>query len=399
MTTRKQKHLTLDDRIAIQEGLLRNTSFRAIAASVGKDPSTISKEVRRNATEHLNKFVTLKETCPNLSRAPFVCNGCRLKSSPSCHYRRRVYSAKAAQQLYRERLVSSREGIALNKQEFYENDRILSSRIKAGQHLNQVLPELSFSRSSAYRYLQKGYLSVCRLDFPRVVKFKPRRKKPAEYVPKKLKVGRSYEDFLSYVEENGIDSHVELDTVIGRIGGKVIMTVHFTDSNFMFGLLLEDRTSAEAASKVKALKARMLDAGLPFGSVFPVLLTDNGGEFADVFSFEQDLEGNDESKLFFCDPMKSCQKPYIEKNHTLFRDIVPKGVSFDSFTQETVNLIFSHVNSVRRAKFHNRTPFEMFSFLQSEDLPGLFGIKEIAPQEVIQTPRLRETPEFLRTLK
>ena len=52
------------------------------------------------------------------------------------------------------------------------------------------------------------------------------------------------------------------------------------------------------------------------------------------------LKGEKEACLFFCDPMQSCQKAQIEKNHTLFRDIVPKGSSFDHFTQDTVNLIF-----------------------------------------------------------
>ena len=64
-------------------------------------------------------------------------------------------------------------------------------------------------------------------------------------------------------------------------------------------------------------------------------LCDNGGKFADVFSFENDEMGCREIPLFFCDPMRSSQKPYIEKNHTLFRDIVPKGSSFDDFSQDT----------------------------------------------------------------
>jgi hypothetical protein len=50
---------------------------------------------------------------------------------------------------------------------------------------------------------------------------------------------------------------VEMDTVIGRIGGKVIMTFDFTFCNFMFGLLLDDKTAAEAANKIRALKKRL----------------------------------------------------------------------------------------------------------------------------------------------
>lgn len=54
MASYKYKHPTLDDRIDIQKGLKAELSFADIASSVGKDPSTISKEIR----EHL----IMKET-------------------------------------------------------------------------------------------------------------------------------------------------------------------------------------------------------------------------------------------------------------------------------------------------------------------------------------------------
>ena len=54
--------------------------------------------------------------------------------------------------------------------------------------------------------------------------------------------------------ERNISHYVEMDTVIGEIGGKLIMTFIFTGFDFMFGLLLDDKTAAEAASKITALK-------------------------------------------------------------------------------------------------------------------------------------------------
>ena len=69
---------------------------------------------------------------------------------------------------------------------------------------------------------------------------------------------------------------------------------------------------------------------------------------------------------------KSCDKSYVEKNHALFRDICPKGTSFDHFTQETVDLIFSHVNSVARKKLNGKTPYELFHLLlEKKSLPYL----------------------------
>ena len=182
-----------------------------------------------------------------------------------------------------------------------------------------------------------------------------------------------------------------MDTVIGRIGGKVIMTFDFTFCNFMFGLLLDNKTAAESTNKIQALKARLRDGGVRFGGVLPVLLTDNGGEFSNIFAFMNDLEGKHETDLFFCDPYQSSQKPKVEKNHTLFRDIVPKGKSFDDFTQETVNMIFSHINSVKRKSLNGKTPFEMFSFVFNENIAKLLGVTPVPADDVIQHPKLLKT--------
>jgi IS30 family transposase len=226
------------------------------------------------------------------------------------------------------------------------------------------------------------------LDFPRVVKFKQRRQYRSDYIPKSAKAGRTYLDFLAHTEEHGITSWVEMDTVIGRIGGKAIMTFDFTFCNFMFGLLLDDKTAAEAAKKMRTLKKNFEENGLRFGDTFPLLLTDNGGEFANVSAFIADSSAEIESDLFFCDPFRSSQKPKVEKNHTLFRDIVPKGESFDHFTQETVNLIFSHINSVKRKSLNGKTAFEMFRFAYGENIPSLLGVQEIPASDVIQSPKL-----------
>jgi len=101
----------------------------------------------------------------------------------------------------------------------------VSDGVKKGQHLYHILQtnKLSVSKSTVYRHLKQGYLSVSAVEFPRVVKFKTRKTRPAEYVPRAIKVGRTYEDFLAYTDENEITSWVEMDTVIGCVGGKVIL--------------------------------------------------------------------------------------------------------------------------------------------------------------------------------
>lgn len=82
------------------------------------------------------------------------------------------------------------------------------------------------------------------------------------------------------------------------------------------------------------------------------------------------------------------EKPHVEKNHTLFRDIVPSGTSFDNFTQEHVNLIFSHVNAVKRKQFNGKSAYDMFAFSHSVELATALGISFITPKNVVQTPVL-----------
>lgn len=395
--TTKNKHMTLDDRLEIQECLNHGMTFKAIAERIGKDQTTISKEVKKhlivNPTKinNLNSDGSPKEPsiCPKLLKAPFVCNPCN-KRHTHCTFRKQLYHAKSAQVEYEKLLVEAREGIPLNKESFYEMDSVISGGIKRGQHLYHIMQtnNLGISKSSIYRHLHKGYLSVSKIDFPRVVKFKARKQHKGEYIPKLAKVGRTYDDFLSYIDENNLSSWVEMDTVIGRIGGKVILTLHFTFCNFMVGLLLDNKTADEVSRKILALKTRFSANDCRFGDIFLLVLTDNGGEFGNIAAIENDLAGKQECSLYFCDPMQSSQKPYIEKNHTLFRDIVPKGQSFDNFTQETVSMIFSHINSVKRKSLNGKTPFEVFSFTFGEKIAALLNIAPIAATEVIQSPKL-----------
>ncbi|MDO4837100.1 MAG: IS30 family transposase [Clostridia bacterium] len=385
-----KKHLTLQERIEIQEFVSRGMTFKEIAWRIGKDPTTVSREVRKHAEVQQKRFTRTEETCPKLLRPPFVCNGCDQYNRCSCVYLRKLYVGKRAQCEYETTLKESREGIPLNKESFYQTEKIISDGVRSGQNVYHIIHanHLSVSKSTVYRHIRKGYYAIAPIDLPRAVKFKSRRKHAPEYVPQGIRKGRTYKDFEDFMREHPGVSATEMDTVIGSIGGKVIMTFQFTHVDFMFGLLLENKSAAEAAEKITAFKKKLAAFGFSFGEFFPVLLTDNGGEFSCVSAFENSIDEEKETSVFFCDPNAPYQKPHVENNHTLFRNIVPTGSSFDGFTQETVNLIFSHVNGVLRNKFHGKSAYDMFCFTYSAELAHALGISCIAPQEVVQSPLL-----------
>ena len=54
--------------------------------------------------------------------------------------------------------------------------------------------------------------------------------------------------------------------------------------------------------------------------------------------------------------------------------IAPKGTSFDNFTQETVNMIFSHVNAVKRNALNGKSAYEVFCFTYSSKIAEALGI-------------------------
>jgi IS30 family transposase len=115
----KNKHMTLDDRMEIQQCLMHGMTFKAIAARIGKDQTTVSKEVKKHLTiQEKNAKTTEKEPCPKLLRTPFVCNGCQ--SRRICRLQKQYYYARPAHDEYTTLLSECREGVALNKQTFWD---------------------------------------------------------------------------------------------------------------------------------------------------------------------------------------------------------------------------------------------------------------------------------------
>ena len=381
----KHKHLTLSDRNDIQLGLERGETFKAIGQSILKDPTTVSKEVKRN--RQVRESTSNNLPCPLLDKAPFVCNGCP-KRRQNCGFKKIFYLAKQAQKQYEQTLVEAREGTPLNSKTFWDMDKVISDGVKKGQHIYHILKthNLDVSSSTVYRHIRKGYLSIASIDLARAVKFKERRKSKLPSIPKEAKKGRSYEDFQNYLVLNQLDSWLEMDTVMGRMGGKVLLTFNLSFCNFIFARLLDNKTALEVTKHLYDIKNTLHQADKDFFQLFPVILTDNGGEFARVDDIEMDVRG--ESKLFFCDPNRSDQKGRIEKNHTLIRDILPKGTSFDNLTQEDINLVCSHVNSVKRVALNGKSAYELFAFTYGEEIPKLLGISKIPAEDVCQSSTL-----------
>ena len=81
--------------------------------------------------------------------------------------------------------------------------------------------------------------------------------------------------------------------------------------------------------------------------------------------------------FFYCDPQSPSQKPHVENNHNFVREILPNGIDWYHLTQDKVDLMFSHINSIPRKSLGEKTPYEAFSFFYDENILKKLNIQKI----------------------
>ncbi|HGD5262758.1 TPA: IS30 family transposase, partial [Streptococcus agalactiae] len=89
-------------------------------------------------------------------------------------------------------------------------------------------------------------------------------------IPKAIKEGRRYEDFIEHMNQSELNSWLEMDTVIGRIGGKVLLTFNVAFCNFIFAKLMDSKTAIETAKHIQVIKRTLYDNKRDFFELFPV---------------------------------------------------------------------------------------------------------------------------------
>ncbi|MCL1810545.1 MAG: IS30 family transposase, partial [Clostridiales bacterium] len=318
----------------------------------------------------------------------YVCNGCFEESR--CVLRKKYYINKKAHEAYRETLVESRAGANISEGELLALDEFVSPLIRRGQSVHHIVAnnpdQFSVSEKSIYRYVDGGLLKAKNIDMPRVCRLKPRKSKPVLHkVDSGCRIGRTYADFAAFMETSGL-SVVEMDSVIGRVGGKVLLTFMFKSCDLMLAFIRERNTSQSVIDVFDRLYGTL--GADCFKALFPVVLTDNGSEFSNPTALEFDALGNGRTKIFYCDPCASFQKPNVELNHEFIRKILPKGKPFDALAQEDVNLMMSHINSYSREKLGDKSPFDTFGFLYGYTILDRLGLFRVPANEILLKPAL-----------
>lgn len=423
------KHLTLEDRLFIEKSLNEGLSFKEISRYLCKDPTTISREVKKHRLSdwyHKGTFYNahnfcihryhcqktnacqkilicgikcascptcnqtckdyVMEKCSRIVRAPHVCNGCEKKINRCTIARKYRYDALFADRKYRDELVGTRTGINITQKDLRKIDKVITPLIDQGQSPYQIVtnhPELGISVRTMYTYLDNGLFTARNIDLKRKVKFKPRKSSQKQITDREIFKGRSFEDFQAL----GLENWVEMDTVrSSKESGKVLLTFFFKKEKLFLAYLMNRNTTASVRSVFDRLEKR-LDT-YTFLSMFEYVLTDRGTEFGDPDSLENGIEGIVRTSIYYCDAMRSCQKPGVENVHTMLRMVLPKKTSFEFLTQWDVNLIVNHINSTPRKSLDGKTAYQVAEKTLGEDVLKKIQLKPIPPDEVNLTPKL-----------
>lgn len=407
-----KKHLSLDERFEIENALCKGISFKEIGRNIEKNCTTISREIRnhyivkntgsvgrkfnnclyRRTCENRGKNCNLanctefkEEKCNLLNKPPYVCNGCKNKTQ--CTLTKHFYDAIYANDEYISTLSEARSGVMIYQEEIDTLNEILTPLIcEQNQSIHQALlnnkNKIMFCDKSIYKYTDLGILDIKNIDLPRKVRFRNRTKPTTIYkIDKKCLENRTYEDFTKYIKEHPDTPIVEMDSVEGRKGGKVLLTIHFVNCSFMLAFIREHN---DAQSVIDIFNQLQSILGIDkFKELFVIILTDNDSEFSNPTEIEFDLTtGEKRTQIFYCHPSSPFEKGSCEVNHELLRRVLPKGTSFDGLTQNDINLIMSHINSYKRKKLNNVSPYKMFSTIYGKDTIDKLGIKEIEPNSV-----------------
>ncbi len=393
----------------IERCLKENLSFKQIGKNIGKDCTTISKEIKNHITfknsgaigrpffDCINRFNCphktkgsrcnpkicehyQKEICKKLSKPPYVCNGCSQKRI--CTLSKQLYDAVYADKEYKENLIESRTGITYSEKEIENLNNILVPLIKEQkQSIHHAVINnkntIMCSEKEIYNLINSGVLKVRNIDLTRKVRYRTTSTNKTSYkIDKECLNNRKYEDYIKFINENPDINIVEIDTVEGIKGGKVLLTIHFVNCSFMLAFLREHNDAQSVINIFNSIEDELkIDL---FKKLFPVILTDNGSEFSNPLEIEFSRKtGERRTQIFYCEPGRPDQKGSCEVNHEMIRRILPKGTSFDDLTQEDINKMMSHINSYKRKKLNNCSPLQLFRIMYGKDIAKQFGIIEI----------------------
>lgn len=379
---KRKGKLDYEDRMIIQACLINGNNLTKIARRLNVSKSTISRELQRNI-----RIVSGNGPCKSVNKLP-VCNTCSKKGY--CSRMKRYYDYKFAQELSDKRKVDSRSQPKLDSNLIRLIDPIVQEGVNLGQSLHHIyisdsqIQKICCERT-VRRLVYRGNLSTKSHELRHYVRYKREYKKTKQELclrDIRVLINRTFKDFTAVKSANKRLNIVQYDSIIGkRDDQNSILTINFPKYNFQFGLLIKKGSAISVNWQIEHMLDKLSKEKIE--EIFPLNLCDNGTEFTSFFSIESFARKKQALiRTFYTSPYKSTDKAECERNHELVRYILPKGKSLNNITQNTLNDVFSNINSYVRKSKGNQTPYDLVKKEFGKDFLDVIGIRRIPNKKV-----------------
>ena len=317
--------LTLAEREEISRAMVAGESIRSTAARLGRAPSTISREIKRNGGCDGYRASLADAAAWDRARRPKTC---KLRNN-------RALARLVAEKL---RLLWAPEQIAGWLKHTYPCDQ-----------------SLHVSYETIYRSLfiqARGALKKELLEHLR----RTRGMRRSRHYTQKTVIHGQIADAVSIserpasVEDRAVPGHWEGDLVFGSRNSQIATLVERQTRYVM--LVKLDGKDSQTVVNALIKNARKLPQEL-----YKSLTWDRGTEMHahKQFTMATDIQ------VFFCDPQSPWQRGSNENTNGLLRQYMPKGMDLSDFSQTQLNAIARQLNERPRKTLGFHTPAEMFS--------------------------------------
>jgi IS30 family transposase len=318
---RSARSLTLAEREEISRGIAARLSLRSIALRLGRAPSTVSRELRRNGGRHSYRASQADEAAWDRARRPKTC---KLAGD----------RALARQVAARLKLQWSPEEIAGWLRRTYPHDE---NRQVSHETIYKTL--FIQARGALKKELLAHLRQTRAMRHPRGHTQKNRQ----------IKEAVSIRERPAEAEDRAVPGHWEGDLLIGANNSQIATLV---ERQTRYCMLVRVK-SKDTETVINALirHAQKLPREL-----YKSLTWDRGKEMADHkrFSLATDI------KVFFCDPQHPWQRGSNENTNGLLRQYFPKGMDLSNVHQNRLNAVAKRLNDRPRKTLRYYSPAEKF---------------------------------------
>ena len=323
--------LSYPERMVIEAGLLQAKSYRAIAAELGRAPTTVMREVDRNT----------------LTRRP---------------YRAKTAHARAFTQASRPQVSKIESNPALRARIIEDLGKKYSPQQIAGRLTKDFPddPEMNVHHETIYRFIYLQPRGELKKEVAAALRSGQIMRKPRSH-PGNTGQGR-IPNMISISERPPVDDvdgtrlpgHFEGDLIMGKNGLSAIGTVVERATGYLMLLHLPDGRTADKVAA--ALTERLIE--LP-GSLRQSLTWDQGKELSQHKKVSVDAGIN----IYFADPRSPWQRPSNENTNGLLRQYFPKGTDLSVHTRADLDFVEQQMNDRPRQRLDYARPQELMTEL------------------------------------